>query len=139
MIKREMSVLRLLVEKTSAVAGREAEAEAEADFSAGRDYDDDTRSVTTIVPHELESVEEEDEKQMRRSSCCCWRMRRNRGGGASTLGMTHPHISQPTTPTLRSQPMSTTMTATARSTSVHDQALQPQGGSHRSSISCSRD
>jgi hypothetical protein len=66
-IKREVGVLRLLVEKTTAAtaaAGR-SEGKGGSDFGTGRDYDDDdTRSVATIVPHELERVEEEDAEQM---------------------------------------------------------------------------
>ena len=56
-IKREVELLRQLVERTTnnAACNREEE-----DFGAG---DDDT-SIRTIVPHELERVEEEDEDQI---------------------------------------------------------------------------
>ncbi|KIM79867.1 hypothetical protein PILCRDRAFT_823052 [Piloderma croceum F 1598] len=56
-IKREVGVLRQLVEK------RDRENE---DFGAagGALDDDDARSIRTIVPHELERVEEEDEDQI---------------------------------------------------------------------------
>jgi hypothetical protein len=53
-IKREVGVLRQLVEKR------------DGDFAAAGtlDDDDDARSIRTIVPHELERVEEEDEDQI---------------------------------------------------------------------------
>ena len=51
-IKREVGLLRQLVEKTAA---RED----------GGGSDDDARSIGTIVPHELERVEEHHEDQMK--------------------------------------------------------------------------
>ena len=68
-MKREVSLLRELVEKTAGRDFRDTAREAEEDFgSAGArsDDDDDARSVRTIVPHELERVEEEDEDQIAR-------------------------------------------------------------------------
>jgi hypothetical protein len=57
-IKREVGVLRQLVEKSGT---REDE---EFGAAGGTSDDDDARSIRTIVPHELERVEEEDEDQI---------------------------------------------------------------------------
>jgi hypothetical protein len=61
--------LRELVEKTAGRDFRDTAREAEEDFgSAGArsDDDDDATSIQTIVPHELERVEEDDEDQIAR-------------------------------------------------------------------------
>ena len=56
-IKREVKLLMQLVEKTTNNAACNCE---EEEFGAG----DDGASIRTIVPHELERVEEEDEDQI---------------------------------------------------------------------------
>jgi hypothetical protein len=73
-IKREIGALRELVEKGAATKSsgdhvdtqnREQEREEEFGGVSAEVDDDDSRSIWTIVPHELERVEEdEDEKQM---------------------------------------------------------------------------
>jgi hypothetical protein len=55
---REVGPLRQLVEKTT---NHDACNRQEEEFGAG---DDDARSIWTMVPHELERVEEEDEDQI---------------------------------------------------------------------------
>jgi hypothetical protein len=59
-IKREVGLLRALVEKTTNNDARNHEREEE-EFGAA---DDDARRIGTIIPHELESVKEEDEDQI---------------------------------------------------------------------------
>jgi hypothetical protein len=59
-IKRKVGVLRQLVEKGGA---RDREDE-EFGTAGGTSDDDDARCIRTIVPHELERVEEEDEDQI---------------------------------------------------------------------------
>lgn len=57
-IKREVSALRELVEHSRASSHSDHEsAEGEGD-------DNDAHSITTVIPHELERVEEEDEEQL---------------------------------------------------------------------------
>jgi hypothetical protein len=60
-IKREVSLLRQLVEKTIG-RGIWDRVREEDDFggAAAESDDDDARSVRTVVPHELEGVEEEE-------------------------------------------------------------------------------
>jgi len=67
-IKREVGLLKELVEKTSGRDFREAAQETEEDFdgAGARSEDDDARSIRTMVPHELECFEEEDEDQIAR-------------------------------------------------------------------------
>jgi hypothetical protein len=67
-IKREVGLLRQLAEKSAAMRdGVLEEGGADAGVGGwGDGDDDDARSVCTIVPHELESIEEEDEEQIAR-------------------------------------------------------------------------
>jgi hypothetical protein len=58
-IRREVRLLRQLVEKMSGNRGSEL-----VGVGAASDNDDHARSIGTIVPHELESVEEDDGDQM---------------------------------------------------------------------------
>jgi hypothetical protein len=74
-IKRQIRLLRQLVEK-STHQQRDWDQEQEGFSGAAADGgggaagdgadDDDARSIRTIVPHELERVEEEDEEQIAR-------------------------------------------------------------------------
>jgi len=61
-IKREVGLLRLLVEKSAAMRDRERE-EGGAGGGGGED-DDDARGIYMIVLNELESIREEDKEQM---------------------------------------------------------------------------
>ena len=58
-IKREVSALRELVEHSKASFSHPNHGHAE-----GESDDDDARSIVTVIPHELERVEEEDEEQL---------------------------------------------------------------------------
>lgn len=69
-IKREVGLLRQLVEETTSNDVRNRE---EEEFGAG---DDDARSVRTMVLDELEGVEDEDRVE---NSSCCWRTSGGRG------------------------------------------------------------
>jgi len=61
-IKHEIGLLRQLMEKSTY---HQCDQEQEEVFSAETvGADDDTRSIRTIIPHELEIVEEEDEEQI---------------------------------------------------------------------------
>jgi len=60
-IRREVRLLRQLVEKTSGDRGSKL-----VGLGAASDNNDHARSIRTIVPHELESVEEDDGDQMAR-------------------------------------------------------------------------
>jgi hypothetical protein len=60
-IKREVGLLRQLVEKSTATQDGERE---DGDFGGGGRSDDDNVGSASIVPHELERIEEEVEEQM---------------------------------------------------------------------------
>ncbi|KAI0341540.1 hypothetical protein BDW22DRAFT_1346327 [Trametopsis cervina] len=57
--KREMELLRIRTESPNQL--RRHRSHVDDEYSSD---DDDTRSISTIVPHELERVEEEDEEQI---------------------------------------------------------------------------
>ena len=70
-IRREIGVLRVLVEKMMTVKssgdnvdGRDHEEEGEEEFGGVSAEINDDLSIRTIVPPELEKVEEKDEQQM---------------------------------------------------------------------------
>ncbi|KAJ7471184.1 hypothetical protein B0H11DRAFT_1374053 [Mycena galericulata] len=66
-MKREVRELREFVGVDRQVAAEEARgsgAEEESEEEEGADDDDDARSVMTVIPHELERVEEEQEEEL---------------------------------------------------------------------------
>jgi hypothetical protein len=68
-IRREVGLLRQLVEKSGTARDGEREEEdfgSVAGVGGGGSDDDDARSICTIILHELERVEEEDGEQMAR-------------------------------------------------------------------------
>ena len=76
--------MRELAEKTAGRDFRDTAREANEDFGSpgARSHDDDdARSIRTIVPHELERVEEEDEDQIVRQEQKRTRTKRKGSGG----------------------------------------------------------
>jgi hypothetical protein len=64
-IKREVSALReMMEERRRAAEGAGSQDANGSERSSGENDDDDARSINTIVPHELDRVDEEDEDQL---------------------------------------------------------------------------